>query len=267
MATKNKVNTPLKGGYSGVKFWLGTHVLNHMEKTDVPLFISFRQLRKRKKKPFKQKGEIAIDSGGFSELNLFGEWKTTPEEYVSELKRLKDLGLNPSWVAPQDWMVEDFMLEKTGLSINEHQKRTVQNLIKLRSLTEEFHFIPVLQGQTIEDYFAHFEMYEAQNFDLRSEMVVGVGSVCRRQSTDEIGKIMKALSSKGLNLHGFGVKKGGIKKYGDHLVSSDSLAWSYNARYSKKRCSSCIDREKPPKNCANCLDFALEWRERIISQF
>ena len=30
------------------EFKLGTHVLSHIEKTDVPLFISFRQLKKRK---------------------------------------------------------------------------------------------------------------------------------------------------------------------------------------------------------------------------
>ena len=248
-----------------MKFWMGTHMLSHIERTDVPLFISFRQLRKRKKKPFKQHGEIAIDSGGFTELNLYGEWKTTPEEYVNELKRIQELGLTFSWASPQDWMVEPFMLEKTGLSIEEHQKRTVENLIKLRSLTNEIHFIPVLQGQTIEDYFAHFEMYEIANFDLRNEKLVGVGSVCRRESTDEIGSIMKALASKGLKLHGFGVKKGGIEKYGDLLSSSDSLAWSFNGRYAKERCSKCQTRDRRPKNCANCLEYALEWRESIIS--
>lgn len=250
-----------------MKFYLGTHVINHMEKTSVPLFMSIRQLRKRKKKPFKQLGEIAIDSGGFTELKMFGGWKTTPMEYVEDLKRLQNLGLEISWASPQDWMVEEIMLKKTGLTVKEHQKRTVENLIKLRSLTKEIHFIPVLQGQTINDYFNHFELYEEANFNLRNEKIVGVGSVCRRQSSDEIGSIMKALSSKNLNLHGFGVKKGGISKYGDHLFSSDSLAWSFGARYSKKRCSKCQKMKKPTsKNCANCLEYALEWRESIITR-
>jgi hypothetical protein len=248
-----------------MEFYLGTHVINHMEKTDVPLFISFRQLRKRKKKPFKQQGKISVDSGGFTELNLFGEWKTTPLEYVEELHRLQELGLEIEWASPQDWMCEEFVLEKTGLTIEEHQKRTVQNLIKLRSMTDKIHFIPVLQGQSLQDYFNHFEMYEIANFDLRKEKVVGVGSVCRRQSTDEIGKIFNCLSAKGVNLHGFGVKMAGISKYGDSMFSSDSLAWSYGARFSKKRCSNCMIRESPPKNCANCLEFALEWREKIIT--
>lgn len=248
-----------------MKFWLGTHVLSHIEKTDVPLFISFRQLRKRKKKPFNQRGSIAIDSGGFTELNLHGEWRTTPQEYVDELKRLMGLGLTFEWVAPQDWMCEDEVIEKTGLTIEEHQRKTVDNVLELRSLTDEINFIPVLQGQTLDDYFRHFEMYEMANFDLRKEPIVGVGSVCRRQSTDEIGSIMKGLASKGLKLHGFGVKKGGIEKYGDFLKSSDSLAWSFNGRYSNKRCSKCQNATDRPKNCANCLEYALEWRESIIS--
>ena len=75
-------------------FKLGTHVLPHIEKTDVPLFISFRQLRKRKKKKFHQKGSICVDSGGFSELSLFGKWTIQPKEYIDELKRLETLNLN-----------------------------------------------------------------------------------------------------------------------------------------------------------------------------
>lgn len=248
-------------------FYLGTHVLSHMEKTDVPLFISFRQLRKRKKKPFKQLGKIAVDSGGFTELSMFGKWTIDEKEYVNELHRLMELGLEIEWCAPMDWMVEDFILEKTGLSLLEHQEKTVSNLIKLRSMTDKIHFIPVLQGQTLDDYFRHFEMYDLANIDLRNEKIVGVGSVCRRQKTDEIGNIMKSLSKKGINIHGFGVKSGGIEKYGEWIKSSDSLAWSYGARFSKKRCAKCDKMEKPTsKNCANCLEYALEWRQSILDK-
>lgn len=243
------------------EFYLGTHVLNHMEKTNVPLFISFRQLRKRKKKPFSQKGKIYVDSGGFSELSIHGHWTITPEEYIFELERLQKLGLNIEWAAQQDHMCEDFILEKTGLTIEEHQSLTVKNLIELRAQNSSIHFIPVLQGQTIEQYFNHFEMFEAEGIDLRSEPIVGVGSVCRRQNTDEIGYLFKCLAAKGINIHGFGVKIGGIKKYGQYLTSTDSMAWSFGARYGKK-CGICNSKAK---NCANCLDYALKWRQKVIS--
>lgn len=243
-------------------FYLGTHVLAHIDKTEYPLFVSFRQLRKRKKKPFKRSEPIYVDSGGFSELSLYGEWTINPEEYISELKRLKNLGLNFGWVAPQDYMVEPVMLEKTGLTVLEHQKRTVQNLIELRKLTDDIHIIPVLQGQTIQDYYNHFEMYEEAGFNLRDESIVGIGSVCRRQGTKEIEAIMRSLYNKGLKLHGFGVKTNGLKRYSQYLKSSDSLAWSYGSRISGSKCEDCV--LKATKNCANCLTYALKWREKVL---
>jgi len=244
-------------------FYLGTHVMNHIEKTDKPLFISFRQLRKRKKKPINQKGKICVDSGGFSELSMFNKWVTNADEYIDELNRLIALGLDIEWASPQDWMVEPIMLEKTGLTVREHQKRTVDNFIYLRSISESIHIIPVLQGQTIQQYFEHFDMYESKNIQLRKEKVVGVGSVCRRQSSNDIEHIMRSLFKKGLNLHGFGVKINGLKKYQKYLVSSDSLAWSYGARYSPL-CDKCKIEKPSNKNCANCLNYALQWRNKVI---
>lgn len=244
-------------------FYLGTHVLNHIEKTEKPLFVSFRQLRKRKKKPFNQKGKVCVDSGGFSELTMFNKWVTTPDEYIEELNRLKALGLEIEWASPQDWMVEPIMLEKTGLTITEHQKRTVDNFIYLRSICDSIHIIPVLQGQTIKQYYEHFEMYESHNIQLRKEKLVGVGSVCRRQSSNEIEHIMKSLFMKGLKLHGFGVKINGLKKYKKYLSSSDSLAWSYGARHSPL-CNICQIEKPSIKNCANCLNYALKWRQKVI---
>jgi len=99
---------------------------------------------------------------------------------------------------------------------------------------------------------------------LRSERIVGVGSVCRRQSTDEIEHIMKSLSKKGLKLHGFGVKTNGLKRYGKYLKSCDSLAWSFDARINNKKCDVCIN--KNIKNCANCLNFAIEWRSNLFNK-
>ena len=244
-------------------FYLGTHVVNHVEKTDKPLFISFRQLKNRKK-ALKNKGRLAIDSGGFSELSLYGKWTITPQEYVDGLNRLtNEVGLEIDWAAQQDWMCEPFMLEKTGLSITDHQKRTVDNFIQLRKMKCDVHIIPVLQGYSIQDYFNHFEMFEVAGFDLRSEPLVGVGSVCRRQGTDEIAEIMKCLRYKGLKLHGFGVKIQGFKKFSQYLWCADSLAWSFSARRMKEHCK--VHKPNPTTlNCANCLLYALEWREKAL---
>jgi hypothetical protein len=59
-------------------------------------------------------------------------------------------------------------------------------------------------------------------------------------------------------MHGFGVKKVGLAKYGHGLASADSMAWSFRARRS------------PPlpgcthKSCSNCVHFALRWRDELL---
>ncbi len=246
-----------------MKFYLGTHIANHIEKTKVPLFISYRQLRNRKK-PFQQTAPIAIDSGGFSELRLNGKWTISVEEYVQDLNRFQDeLDLKIDWAAQQDWMVEPFMIEKTGLSIEKHQIKTVENYFEILDYDPSCEIIPVLQGWELNDYYKHFELFEEQGVQLRKLNRVGVGSVCRRQGTNEINHIMQSLNNKGINIHGFGVKTSGLSKYSNALASADSLAWSFGARYSKSHCS--IHKDNPKtKNCANCLNYALEWREKVL---
>ena len=244
-----------------MEFYLGTHVLNHLEKTDVPLFISRRAFDKRKSS-LDALGSWALDSGGFSELRLNGGWTLDAQEYVDRVNRINETP-NLTWAAQQDWMCEEVMLEKTGLTVREHQRRTVDNFIELRSLDCDVPIIPVLQGYTMDEYKECFEMFEASGVDLRAEPVVGLGSVCRRQNTEDIERIVTCFHAKDLRLHGFGVKTLGLKRYGEMLESADSLAWSFGARYSQSHCS--IHRENPTtKNCANCLTYALEWREKVV---
>lgn len=247
-----------------MKFYLGSHVLSHINKSEVPLFISFRTLRKRKKKRFDNKIPICVDSGGFSELSLNGKWTISPEEYSNELLRLKDLGLNFDWCAIQDYMCEPHIIEKTGLTIKEHQKRTIENYLKLKSFNDGINYIPVIQGFELNDYLECVKMYKNSGIDLTKFETVGIGSVCRRQSTEEINDIVRTLHNLNINLHGFGVKTTGLKKYGEYLVSADSLAWSFNARYRKEKCLICKNFRTKSKNCANCLNYAIQWRNKIL---
>jgi hypothetical protein len=120
-------------------------------------------------------------------------------------------------------------------------------------------WMPVLQGWTMADYLRCVAMYSEARVDLESMPVVGLGSVCRRQSTPEIGAIVATLAGLGLKLHAFGVKLGGLQRYGHLLSSSDSMAWSFAARYA------------PPmpghlhRHCNNCLTYALAWRQRVVN--
>lgn len=240
-----------------MKFYLGTHQPHWLGRLDVPLFVSHRTLSGRKSFPRALVG-WALDSGGFSELSIFGKWVTGEMEYVDAVHRYAAEIGNLEWAAPQDWMCEPFMLEKTGFSLDHHQAMTVENLLTLRALAPELPFVPVLQGWELSDYVSCVERYLAAGVDLTKEPTVGVGSVCRRQSTSEIGRIFAELRGLGIACHGFGVKTEGLSLYARHLASADSMAWSYNARRNVPL-PGCTHG-----SCANCSIYALRWRDRLL---
>lgn len=238
------------------RFYLGTHMPNWLDQTDRPLFVSRRRLTERRTLPDAQ-GPWALDSGGFTELSLYGHWQTTEAEYVADVLRFeREIG-RLEWVAPQDWMCEPFVLAKTGCDVRMHQKLTVENFLRLREELGDL-VIPVLQGWTRDDYHHCWGLYEHHGVNLEDELLVGLGTVCRRQDTAEAGLIVRSLTP--LRLHGFGVKLTGLESFGDALASADSMAWSFRAR-----------RDSPlpgctHKSCANCLRYALRWRSNLLER-
>jgi hypothetical protein len=214
----------------------------------------------------------ALDSGGFSELQQYGRWTVDPADYVARVRRYRDEVGRLEWAAPMDWMTEPVVINGgqvgpirfagTGLSVTEHQARTVTNYVQLRTLAPDLPFIPVLQGWTTDDYLRCVDQYAAAGIDLTTEPLVGLGSVCRRQGTTAAGTIITALHTAGVRrLHGFGFKTRGLLQFGHLLASADSMAWSADAR------------RKPPlpgcqgqhRNCANCPRFAYQWRDRLVT--
>lgn len=248
-------------------FYLGTHKPNWLwdeRFRDTSLFVSHLTLRKyRTLKPAVCR-RWALDSGGFSELSLRGRWTISPKEYVwAVLRYLAEIG-NLDWAAIQDWMCEPFITKITGLSIEEHQKRTVRSYLDLKELAPEVTWLPVIQGYTKDDYLRCLDLYLQEGIDLTTFPLVGVGSICRRQATDEVLHILRALWVQGIKIHAFGLKKKGVEKCFDFIESSDSLAWSYHARR-RPPLEGCLGGGH--KNCANCADYALWWREKMIPQF
>lgn len=242
---------------NALRFYLGAHHPHWLARTEVPLFISHRALARRSRLP-RACGPWALDSGGFTELSMFGAWQTTPQQYVAAVRRYRDEIGCLDWAAPQDYMCEPFMLAKTGLPLREHLARTVGNFERLRELAPDLPFIPVLQGWSIGDYLDCLARYQNAGIDLTAYPTVGLGSVGRRQATSEIATITATLAAHGLKLHGFGVKTQGLASYAEHLVSADSMAWSLRGR----RTPGCTPTHK---NEANCLPFALTWRARIAA--
>lgn len=111
-------------------FYLGTHQPSWLAELDVPLFVSHRRLANRRRLPRARVG-WALDSGGFTELSMYGQWRTSPEEYVAAVRRHDAEVGKLSWAAPQDWMCEPFILAKTGRTVADHQARTIDNFKRL----------------------------------------------------------------------------------------------------------------------------------------
>lgn len=252
-----------------VCFYLGIHQPSWLATVPEPLFVSHRRLADRRTLPRRVgigwKGLIsaswALDSGGFSELSMFGEWRTTPAEYVAAVVRYDTEIGHLDWAAPQDWMCEPQILAKTRLTVAEHQNRTVANYLELcgrwaAASDEECPFMPVLQGWTFSDYHRHADAYQAAGVDLAEQHLVGLGSVCRRQGTGLVGRLVRSLSP-WLALHAFGVKTTGLGQYGAMVETADSMAWSAGGR----RVPGCTPSHA---NEANCLRYALDWRTRVI---
>ena len=255
-------------------FYLGTHMPNWLTFAPMPLFVSRRTLSKyRRRLPERVHVNGAPapwgnDSGGFTELQMFGKWSISAEDYVAEVQRYHDEIGGLALASPRDWMCEDMIIKGgwfkgvyfvgTKLSVREHQENTVNDFLTLKSLAPHLPWMPVLQGWTLTDYLECMDLYARAGVDLTREPIVGVGTVCRRQGTKEAEQILAVLSSFGLNLHGFGFKKTGLINAAPSLVSADSMAWSMAARR-EGRHPDCEREQVKHKNCANCFRYARDW--------
>jgi len=253
----NGLPTAAGAAMNPFRFYLGTHRPRWLGTAGVPLFVSRRTLCHGI--PPRAMAPWALDSGGFSELTLFGRWRTTPRQYADEVARWSESVGRLAWAAIQDFMCEPAVLARTRLTIREHQKRTVASYLLLCRLAPEMPWAPVLQGWRPEDYLRHVEDYQDADVRLTLCPVVGLGSVCRRQNTTTAEDLIRELSDMGIRLHAFGFKVLGLARAARYLASSDSLAWSLQARRSGPL-AGCVGH----RNCANCLRYALVWRTRVL---
>ncbi len=171
-----------------------------------------------------------MDSGAFSELSLYGKYRNDTGEYIKQINRWKRCG-NMLAAVTQDYMCEPFITNKTGLSIEEHQIKTIERYKEIQDGTDAY-VMPVLQGYSKEDYLRHIDMYGDL---LKHGMWVGVGSICKRNSNiGAIEEILSLIKEKrpDLKLHGFGLKITALSSalVRDCLYSADSMAWSFAAR-------------------------------------
>lgn len=192
-------------------------------------FVSVNRLRGRKK-PLGG-GEWIMDSGAFTEIATHGAYRHSVAEYAAEIRRWS-YDRNLLAAAAQDYMCEPMILQRTGLTVADHQRLTIERYDALLAEATGVYILPVLQGYAPADYVAHIEQYGAR---LAPGAWVGVGSVCKRNGDPRaIEAVLWAIKQErpDLRLHGFGLKSTAL---GSGLVRSllhtaDSMAWSYAAR-------------------------------------
>ena len=129
-------------------FYLGTHQPHWLHHAGFPLFVSHRQLARRHGPLRPAACGWALDSGGFTELSLHGRWVTSAAAYAEAADRYsRQLG-RLDFAAPQDWMCEPAIITRTGLTVREHQERTVASYLELRALAPHLPFIPWCRAGT-----------------------------------------------------------------------------------------------------------------------
>lgn len=241
-----------------MNFYLGTHMPHWLRLTDVPLFVSHRRLAGYKTLP-RALGRWALDSGGYTELQLHGAWLTPARLYADAVARYAAEVGGLDFAACQDWTCDPGSLGRTGLTMTVHQQRTCDSFEALVQMAPELPWAPVLQGWTIDGYLRHADMYEGRGIALARLPVVGLGSVAR-QAWRRVADLVAGLSVLGLRLHGFGLKGRSLGASAQGLASSDSMAWSQAARREPVM-AGCTHL-----TCANCLTFAMDWRAKLLRQ-
>ena len=209
------------------RFYVGLDDLYYCDRFE-NAFISVNRLRKRKSL-FAVNNWI-MDSGAFTEVTQHGGFRHEPEDYAKEIERWAECG-NLEVAVAQDWMCESFVTARTGMSVASHQRLTVERYDRLVAATD-VPIMPVIQGYAPSEYLSHLRQYGLR---LERGMRVGVGSVCKRNSHPAmIEHILGSLKRErpDLRLHGFGLKLTSLHRPGirNALYSSDSMAWSLNAR-------------------------------------
>lgn len=192
--------------------------------------VSINRLINRKS-PFPVQNWI-LDSGAFSRVSS-GKGHLSVYVYACRILHWADNG-NLECAVAQDYACDSSTLAATGLSVQDHQNLTIQRYDQLNRqlarLSNHYPYImPVLQGQTADDYLGHLTQYKDR---LGPNAWVGVGSLCKRSaSPTQVAQVLLAIhdARPDLRLHGFGIKVKALKHplIWDLLHSADSMAATF----------------------------------------
>ncbi|MEU9754365.1 hypothetical protein AB0D90_14665 [Streptomyces althioticus] len=255
---------PAEPPAEGPTFWLGGHHPAWLSSWGVPMCFSRNTLVGRASLPAAAETWMC-DSGAFTEIARHGRYTFTARQYAAGIRRFRDEVGRLAWAGPMDYMCEPDMVAKTGLTVRRHIDLTVGTFIDLMAVDDRLNIYPSLQGWTVADYEHCADLYERRGVRLTDYPLVGVGSICRRKTVREPVAILSTLAARGLALHGYGLKGDALAACAEWLASADSMAWSADARWAADKTGplpQCVGKHK---SCANCVHWAMQWRERVIA--
>lgn len=174
-----------------------------------------------------------MDSGAFTEISKHGCYRHDVSDYAQQIRRWATNGSGRLLAAvAQDYMCEPWILEKTGLTVADHQRLTIERYDALLECDPGVYIMPVLQGFRPDEYIDHLRAYGNR---LQYGAWVGVGSICKRNgSPDQVIEVLLAVKTErpDLRIHGFGLKTTALSHpvVSALLHTADSMAWSFAAR-------------------------------------
>jgi queuine/archaeosine tRNA-ribosyltransferase len=164
--------------------------------------------------------ERVIDAGGFGILADYGEYPWSVEQYHEWLEENSE---KFEWATAMDFACEDD-LDHVG-TVEERIERTIENTVKQWHMDRSYKLLPVLQGQTVDEYVYSCRKLQENGVDVSH---VGLGSVCQRSSQKEITRIVTEVRERCPEIdkiHGFGAKLNTIRLEAD-FDTMDSAAWT-----------------------------------------
>lgn len=238
--------------YTGIDDPKRAHLLNEHKNIELGFMLSANRIKNRKK-AIPTEGKWMLDSGAFTQISTFGKFFISEDKYVEIIKRHEDENL--VCAATQDYMCEPHILEKTGKTVREHIRMTVQRyfniLKKMRKAGCSTMLLPVLQGMDVQDYAECLDLYEdgwrkLENMygflyrfggeEFTRPDRIGFGSMCKRNGNP--GPVESILDQLGdrlrkFKIHLFGFKTTGLNikwEIASRIESADSFAYSMRDR-------------------------------------
>lgn len=248
-------------------FYLGAPEPPWLETSRRPLMVShtrLRRIRTLEGLPLADTNWL-LDPGAYDMIIRHGGYLDNTETYVRAVRRYHARIGRLVWAGPQDWPCEAKALAASGASIREHGRRSALSYVECTAWWERLApqfpspFRPIVQGGTAEEYLRCWDEFERLGVDMATQPLIAVGSMCRRERTEEIQDVVTALRERtSRRLHGYGVKADAAELFDD----VDSMAWSDAARHRRTKNPACTAWHQV---CTSCLVEAEDWHDRMLT--